>query len=139
MNNNPKNDIAEEYQLFPLSDVDNRSKRRNMLIRHDYYSADSAHGRSLLESVFEAIEDSDIEIETVYLIDSGVKLCSEDSSLYNSFLGFVTRYGANIFCCSSSIETYSIRLSEQLINIICVPSYDFFTEIIQEKDLIIID
>ena len=60
MNNNPKNDIAEEYQLFPLSDVDNRSKRRNMLIRHDYYSADSAHGRSLLESVFEAIEDSDL-------------------------------------------------------------------------------
>ncbi len=139
MNNKAKNEIAEEYKLYPLSETDGHSRRKNLLIKRDYYSSDNEHGRDLLLSYLEALEDSDIEIDTIYLVDSAVRLCSEDSPLFRPFLNFVSHDESGLICCSSSVETYSIRLSESFKNIICLPAYDLFAEVLQDPELIIID
>lgn len=62
--------------------TDEGSSSKCVLIKHDYYSSDSEHGRNLLASFLASITDSSYHSVIVYLVDKGVLLLDRSNALY---------------------------------------------------------
>lgn len=62
--------------------TDEGSSSKYVLIKHDYYSSDSEHGRDLLASFLASITESSYHSIIVYLVDKGVLLLDRSNTLY---------------------------------------------------------
>lgn len=62
--------------------TDEGSSSKYVLIKHDYYSSDSEHGRDLLASFLASITESSYHSIVVYLVDKGVLLLDRSNTLY---------------------------------------------------------
>lgn len=62
--------------------TDEGSSSKYVLIKHDYYSSDSEHGRNLLASFLASITESSYHSVVVYLVDKGVLLLDKSNPLY---------------------------------------------------------
>ena len=62
--------------------TDESSSSKYVLIKHDYYSSDSEHGRDLLASFLASITESSYHSIIVYLVDKGVLLLDRSNTLY---------------------------------------------------------
>ncbi|MBR4431311.1 MAG: hypothetical protein IKS75_08455 [Clostridiales bacterium] len=94
MNSNPKNsldypapamaDFADNTILEVLQEktTDNNSSKY-VLIKHDYYSSDSDHGRDMLSVFLEGLSEASFNTITVYLVDKGTLLLDRSNPLYD--------------------------------------------------------
>ena len=76
-----------------------------VLIKHDYYSTDSAHGRELLRAFLKALSSKKDIIDRIFIVDSGVKLLADSNSLYNEFITLIKEIPV-VTACAESIEEY---------------------------------
>ncbi len=110
MSSNPKTEneieclVDVEYEL----DGDGSGYRRTLLIKHDYYSSDTEHGRYLLDSFLKSLNNSKFTFESVILIDSGVRLADSDIIRTMAQNGSVNTF----YICSESLENYGLNAPE---------------------------
>ena len=76
-----------------------------VLIKHDYYSSDSSHGRELLRAFLTALSSKKDIIDRIFVVDSGVKLLADGNSLYNEFKTLIKEIPV-VTTCAESIEEY---------------------------------
>lgn len=77
MNNWEKSNL--ELTPAPEMTILDESGSLTVLIKHDYYSTDSDHGRILLGSFLDSLAESGSTILKLFLIDSGVRLLNDIS------------------------------------------------------------
>jgi len=131
--NSRKNDIAiPELELESEYEISSLSSNITVLIKHDYYSSDSEHGRDLLSSILEVLCDDADRIGKILLVDSGVKLISDEKFLKLAELIL------NIKACDKSLEFYGIK-PESSLNILSISSYALAAEIIDSDYLFTIE
>ena len=127
------NTILEELQ--EKLDEDNSSKY--VLIKHDYYSSDSDHGRELLRSFLNKLCESSFKSIIVYLIDEGTLLLDESNPLYQDMQQLINR-SELIFADKEIIEQHQIKCSESARFILLNPD-SIAEEIIYLSDLLILE
>lgn len=102
MNSNPENDLGftggqfEDFSGTAVLDelqekLDDDDSTKYVLIKHDYYSSDSVHGRELLGSFLQNLCESSYKNIIVYLLDKGTLLLDESNPLYDEMLRLVDR------------------------------------------------
>ena len=95
MNSNPRNSLDYQgAQLEQLSDVsllevmqektDEETSTKYVLIKHDFYSSDSDHGRELLSGFLDGLSESSFSSVVVYLIDKGTKLLDKEEYIQST-------------------------------------------------------
>lgn len=89
---------------------DSDSATKYILIKHDYYSSDSDHGRTLLKSIFNSLIKSSFKNLTVYLIDKGVLLLDKSNPLNESFTSLVNNCEI-VIADDDSIKEYAVSFS----------------------------
>ena len=77
-------------EILPQKE-DNGSSAKTVLIKHDYYSSDSDHGRDLLRALLRALNKSNINKLVIYLIDSGTLLLDKENTIFNTFQPLIAK------------------------------------------------
>ena len=125
MNNSPRNSLEySNSQLEKFSDDallevlpeknDDDNATKYVLIKHDYYSTDSEHGREILSGFFSSLENSSYNSIVIYLIDKGVKLLDDSNPLHVEFTRLVEKTEMLIVC-EDSIDSYNISVPDNLV------------------------
>ena len=102
MNSNPRNSLDYQgAQLEQLSDVsllevmqektDEETSTKYVLIKHDFYSSDSDHGREMLKSIFKALSHSEFKSLIIYLVDKGTLLLDNNNPLFDIFQTLISK------------------------------------------------
>lgn len=114
MNNNPRNDLDFSddtlLEVMPAK-VDEDIATKYVLIKHDYYSTDSDHGRELLAGFITNLANSSFDSIVVYLIDKGVKLLDEENPLFDKMLRLIEK-SETVIATEESIEVYNVVFSK---------------------------
>lgn len=123
MNNSPKNSLDySNSQLEQFSDdallevlpekTDEDNSTKYVLIKHDYYSTDSEHGREILSGFLTSLINSSYNSIVIYLIDKGVKLLDESDPLYNKMNRLIEK-SESVIAAEDSIILYNVNLSNE--------------------------
>lgn len=118
MNNNQRSDLdfstaeLDQFSNSTLLDVmpekiDEGVATKFVLIKHDYYSTDSDHGRDILSGFLTSLTDSSYSSIVIYLIDKGVKLLDEENPLYDKMLRLLEKSETAI-AAEESFDEYSV-------------------------------
>ena len=102
MNNKPRNSleysepVIEQYSDKDVLEVmpqktDEDTSSKYVLIKHDYYSSDSDHGREMLKSVFKVLANSEFKNLIIYLVDKGTLLLDNNNPLFDSFQSLILK------------------------------------------------
>ena len=91
--------------------TDEESASKYVLIKHDFYSSDSDHGRELLASFLSALCNASYASVVVYLIDKGTKLLDESNPLHDAMLRLIER-SEMIIAASESIAFYEVNVPD---------------------------
>ena len=102
MNSNPKNSleysepVVEQYSDNVVMEVmqqkiEDDVSSKYVLIKHDYYSSDSDHGRELLKSFLDVLTHSDFKNLIIYLTDKGTRLLDANNALYDAFSPLIAK------------------------------------------------
>ena len=110
----------------------------SILIKHDYYASDSEHGRELLGAFFTALHARKADIARVFVVDSGVRLLSENHSLYNEFKELYSDIPV-VTVCLESLEEYGLALADLPANFETLDSAGFASAVIGATGLIILE
>lgn len=114
MNNNPRNDLDFSdntlLEVMPAK-IDEDIATKYVLIKHDYYSTDSDHGRDILAGFISNLADSSFNSIVVYLIDKGVKLLDEENPLFDKMLRLIEK-SETVIATEESIELYNVVFSK---------------------------
>lgn len=127
------NTILEELQ----EKLDESNSSKYVLIKHDYYSSDSDHGRELLRSFLQKLCESSFKSIIVYLIDEGTLLLDESNPLHNDIQQLIDR-SELIFADKEIIEQNQIRCLETA-KFVLLNSGSIAEEIIYLSDLLILE
>ena len=105
-------DVIQDYSDKAVLEVlqqkeDDDVSSKYILIKHDYYSSDSEHGRELLKSFFKAINNSRFNNLIIYLVDKGILLLNKSNPLYDSFCELINR-SEMIIAAKESLDLYGI-------------------------------
>ena len=102
MYNKPKNSlefsepVIEQYsdnvvlEVMPKK-IDDDTSSKYVLIKHDYYSSDSEHGRDMLKSIFNALVHSEFKSLIIYLVDKGTLLLDNNNPLFDIFQTLISK------------------------------------------------
>ncbi|MBR2524571.1 MAG: hypothetical protein IKE53_09080 [Clostridiales bacterium] len=137
MKNNPQTkselafEVDEEYELM----LDDDSRSVTVLIKHDYYSSDSDHGRSLMKTMLEGLEGNAC-ISGILIVDSGVKILSGDNDCFSYVKDLADQLELTPLVCSESLEVYGIAAPEYVK---AVTTAEFMSEVIGADHLIVIE
>lgn len=123
MNNSPRNSLDySNSQLEQFSDdallevlpekTDEDNSTKYVLIKHDYYSTDSEHGREILSGFLTSLINSSYNSIVIYLIDKGVKLLDESDPLYNKMNRLIEK-SESVIASEDSIILYNVNLSNE--------------------------
>lgn len=123
MNNSPRNSLDySNSQLEQFSDdallevlpekTDEDNSTKYVLIKHDYYSTDSEHGREILSGFLTSLINSSYNSIVIYLIDKGVKLLDESAPLYNKMNRLIEK-SESVIAAEDSIILYNVNLSNE--------------------------
>ena len=121
MNNSPRNSLDyTNSQLEQFSDdallevlpekTDEDNSTKYVLIKHDYYSTDSEHGREILSGFLTSLISSSYNSLVIYLIDKGVKLLDESDPLNNKMNRLIEK-SESVIASEDSIILYNVNLS----------------------------
>ena len=137
MNNNQKNNITEiEPEEQFLTYVED--SHLIVLIKHDYYSTNDVHGKSLLQSYIESLYNNENEITAIYLVSSGVKVLNI-SSVADYIGKIIDHHGASVYACSESIFEYGINISTVPFDVNELSAFEIFSEITSFDKVIVIE
>lgn len=148
MNNKQKNSLEyskpqldEEFSDNTILDVlpqkiDEDSSSKYVLIKHDYYSSDSDHGRELLADFIKSLCDASYNSIVVYLIDKGTKLLDENNPLFDNMLCLINK-SELVVATKESMDFYGIK-SESDNKIVLQSSRSVAEELIYINDLLIL-
>ena len=109
-----------------------------VLIKHDYYSSDSAHGRELLGAFISALQTRKADIARVFVADSGVRLLAEDNALYNEFKRLYSDIPV-VTVCLESLEEYGLALADLPSNFETLDSVGFASAVIGTAGLVVLE
>lgn len=131
MNNWEKSNL----ELTPAPDMTliDESGDLTILIKHDYYSSDTEHGRFLLGSFIDSLSESGEPILKVILVDSAVNLIRDpffSSRILKLFS--LSRYS---YVCEDSLEAFDVDYTPGE-NVIVCPAADISMQILQSAHLI---
>ena len=101
MNSNPKSSLelvdSTVIEVLP-EELKKDSSSKTVLIKHDYYSSDTVHGRELLSSFLSSLRKASYGSLIIYLVDSGTLLLDKSNPLFSAiFKSFLKRFDKTIF------------------------------------------
>lgn len=99
-----------ELDLYPDLLLDGSDGSLTIVINHDYYSSNTAHGKFLLKSFLEVLKDEFSKISKIFILDSGVSLLSKDNDL-NDVFSDLANMDFDIVVCKESISEFGIDAS----------------------------
>lgn len=102
MYNKPKNSleysepVIEQYSDNVVLEVmqqktDEDTSSKYVLIKHDFYSSDSDHGRDMLKTIFNVLANSEFKNLIIYLVDKGTLLLDNSNPLSGSFQTLISK------------------------------------------------
>ncbi len=102
MYNKPKNSleysepVIEQYSDNVVLEVmqqktDEDTSSKYVLIKHDFYSSDSDHGRDMLKTIFNVLANSEFKNLIIYLVDKGTLLLDNSNPLSGSFQPLISK------------------------------------------------
>lgn len=120
MNNSQRSDLdfstaeLDQFSNNTLLDVmpekiDEGIATKYVLIKHDFYSTDSDHGREFLSGFLTSLADSSYNSIVIYLIDKGVKLLDEENPLYDKMLRLLEK-SETVIAAEESFDEYNVSL-----------------------------
>ena len=134
MNNWEKSNL--ELTPAPEMTMLEESGTLTVLIKHDYYSSDSDHGRILLGSFFDSLAERGSDIAKIILIDSAVRLLDDVSFAQRiEKLFSLSKYS---YVCEESLTYFGIEYVSHG-NIIVCPVSDIAMEISDAVNLITLE
>ncbi|MCR5617670.1 MAG: hypothetical protein K6F83_05225 [Clostridiales bacterium] len=101
-----------DLNLFPDLILDDSNGSLTVLIKHDYYSSDTEHGRELLGAFLDVLADEFSKVSRIFLIDSGVKLLDPGNPLHASFC-MLEKMEYSIVCCRESIDEFEVEFEKK--------------------------
>lgn len=107
-----------------------------VLIKHDYYSSDTDHGRFILASLLDSLAECGNNLSKVILIDTGVRLLNDIS--FAQRIEKLFSLSKNSYVSEESLSYYDIEYITHS-NIIVCPASDISMEIIEAGHLITIE
>ena len=108
----------------------------SVLIKHDYYSSDTDHGRKILSTFFDSLAECGNTLSKIILIDSAVKLLDIDELAYRLEKLFgLSRYS---YICEESLAFYEVEYTAHDNVVICSAS-DISMELMQTGNLITLE
>jgi len=108
-----------------------------VLIKHDYYSSDSDHGREMLAAVLDSLRDSSYGTLIIYLVDKGTLLLDCTNPLYDHMKLLVSKCEL-IIADEVSLDVYGISCDDKAK--IVIQSFKSIAEdIIYLPDLLILE
>ncbi|MCR4702528.1 MAG: hypothetical protein K5665_02565 [Saccharofermentans sp.] len=147
MNSNQRNLDFSGTELEQYSDntilevmhekTDDEIGSRYVLIKHDYYSSDSDHGRELLSAFLSALCNSSYTSIVVYLIDTGTLLLEDSNPLYEEFLRLSGK-AEMVIAPKESLDQYGIILSSD-IKVETLPAGSISEDLICIPNLLILE
>ena len=142
MNNWEKSNL--ELTPAPEITVIDENGMLSVLIKHDYYSSDTDHGRKILSAFLDSLAECGNTIEIterndhskIILIDSAVKLLDIDELAYRLEKLFgLSRYS---YICEESLAFYEVEYTAHDNVVICSAS-DISMELMQTGNLITLE
>ena len=136
-NNNIETISENELDIFPqLIDADSVN-HRTVLIKHDYYSSDTDHGRALLSAFLDVLSDESGDISNIILIDSGTHLLCLDDPCHKKLM-LILSSSVKLYACRESVETY---IANELIpeNIELITAQSIALELLDSNNLFILE
>lgn len=123
MNNSPRSSLDfSNSQLEQFSDdallevlpekTNEGNSTKYVLIKHDYYSTDSDHGREILSNFLTGLINSSYNSIVIYLIDKGVKLLDRTDPL-NGKMNRLIEKSESVIAAEDSICQYNVDLSNE--------------------------
>ena len=123
MNNSPRSSLDySNSQLEQFSDdallevlpekTNEGNSTKYVLIKHDYYSTDSDHGREILSNFLTGLINSSYDSIVIYLIDKGVKLLDRTDPL-NGKMNRLIEKSESVIAAEDSICQYNVDLSNE--------------------------
>ena len=107
-----------------------------LLIKHDYYSSDSDHGRLLLGKFLDSLTECGNNLAKIILIDSAVRLLNDVSFVQKiEKLFTLSKYS---YVCEESLTYFGIEYVSHGNIIVCTAS-DISMEIVEAGRLITIE
>ena len=117
--------------------TDEGSSSKYVLIKHDYYSSDSEHGRDLLASFLASITESSYHSIVVYLVDKGVLLLDRSNTLYEQMQLLIKRADTVIV---DEDSAFIYNVNDYTNTKISVQSFKSISEdILYSSDLLILE
>lgn len=119
MNSNPKSSLelvestvtessdSTVIEVLP-EDLKKDSSSKTVLIKHDYYSSDTVHGRELLSSFLSSLRKASYGSLIVYLVDSGTLLLDKSNPLFEQ-MKLLSAKAEMIIAADESISFYGIE------------------------------
>ena len=88
--------VIEKYSDNVVLEVmqqktDEDTSSKYVLIKHDFYSSDSDHGRDMLKTIFNVLTHSDYKNLIIYLVDKGTMLLDNSNPLSESFQTLISK------------------------------------------------
>ncbi|MBP5262359.1 MAG: hypothetical protein J6Z43_09555 [Clostridiales bacterium] len=124
MKNNPE---VKSELTFELEDSGDGV---TILIKHDYYSSDSDHGRELFAAMIDSIKRN-YKIDQILLVDSGVRVLDSDLLDVTNLSSYVL-----IYVCGESLAAYGITAPA---GIEVIDKSSFFDILINSKNVFTIE
>lgn len=118
MNSKPKNSleysepVIEQYSDNVVMEVmqhkiEDDVSSKYVLIKHDFYSSDSDHGRELMRSFLSVLAHSDFKNLIIYLTDKGTRLLDANNPLYDAFSPLISK-SEMVIADDESISVYEV-------------------------------
>lgn len=122
MNSNPKSSLeftGAQLDRFPgetlLEVLEEKTSddhsAKYVLIKHDYYSSDSEHGRILLSDFLDALTDTAPKTLIIYLVDSATKMLDVNNPFYEQIFALIQR-SEMVIADTDSIVSYDVNFEE---------------------------
>ena len=120
MNNSPRNSLdysnsqLEQFsdntllEVLPEKTVEDFSTKY-VIIKHDYYSTDSDHGREILSCFLTSLINSSYNSIVIYIIDKGVKLLDEANPHNKKMLRLIEK-SDTVVVAEDSVNEYKVDL-----------------------------
>ena len=123
-------------EILPQKE-ENESSAKTVLIKHDYYSSDSDHGRDLLRALLRSLYKSQINKLVIYLIDSGTLLLDKENALFKTFQPLIAK-SEMVIVADESLLFYGIDADIDS-NILTQPLDSIAYDIINLPDILILE
>lgn len=134
--------VIEQYsdnvvlEVMPQK-IDDDTSSKYVLIKHDYYSSDSDHGRDMLKTVLNVLAHSELKSLIIYLVDKGTLLLDNSNPLFESFQTLISK-SEMIIVDDESLTKYQV--SCDLDSKISIQSFSSIAEdIILLSDILVLE